>query len=268
MAFRALRRLRPVARGERPLDPGCRRGARGFGAHVEGGIQTITGVGSDVVAKVYPLEVAFEFIQYTGVDVFAPAIGNAHGLYHAEPEPTLDLQRVSDLVEKEAIPIALHGGTGMSEVYFRGLVARGCAKVNISTALKRSFMQACHEFLEAAAERDEWGTPSFFAHARRGVVEMARASFRSSSARGCRVQRSAAPRRRAHRRRTSGRDPARLERRREGIERGLDPRLGRQHPQQRPIEDGERGLVAGSTHYDLAGRPRGARARTTPRCRC
>lgn len=151
--------------------------ARTFGAHVEGEIETITGVedgvGSDAVGATYPLDAALEFIRFTGVDVFAPAIGNAHGLYRATP--TLDLQRVSDLVEKEQVPIALHGGTGMSKVQFRELVARGCAKVNISTALKRSFMQASHEYLVAAAEEDHWDPPSLFAHASAGVIEMARA---------------------------------------------------------------------------------------------
>ena len=43
------------------------------------------------------LEVALGFVQSTGVDVFAPAIGNAHGMYATAP--TLDAQRVSDIVE-------------------------------------------------------------------------------------------------------------------------------------------------------------------------
>ena len=88
--------------------------ARAVGAHVEGEIEAITGVedgiGSDDVAKRQSLEVAVDFIQRSGVDVFAPSIGNAHGVYVAEP--TLDAQRVSDLVEATGIPIALHGGTG------------------------------------------------------------------------------------------------------------------------------------------------------------
>ena len=52
-------------------------------------------------------------------------------------EPALDAQRVTDIVEAEPIPIALHGGTGMTDEQFPDLIARGCAKVNISTALKR-----------------------------------------------------------------------------------------------------------------------------------
>ena len=52
--------------------------------------------------------------------------------------PTLDAQRVTDIVEAEPIPIALHGGSGMTDEQFTDLIARGCAKVNISTALKRT----------------------------------------------------------------------------------------------------------------------------------
>ena len=74
------------------------------------------GIGSDEVAKRQSLEVAVDFIERSGVDVFAPSIGNAHGVYVAEP--TLDAQRVSDLVEATGIPIALHGGTGMTDEQF------------------------------------------------------------------------------------------------------------------------------------------------------
>ena len=99
--------------------------ARSYGANVEGEIEAITGVeddiGSDEVAKQQSLPVALEFIRKTGVDVFAPAIGNAHGVYHAEPH--LDAQRVSDIVAAQPIPIALHGGTGMTDAQFTDLIA-------------------------------------------------------------------------------------------------------------------------------------------------
>ena len=104
--------------------------ARRYGAHVEGEIEGIAGVedgvGSDTADGRQSLEVVVDFVRTTGVDVFAPAIGNAHGLYKAEP--TLDAQRVSDIVAAVAIPIALHGGTGMTNAQFKDLIGRGCAK--------------------------------------------------------------------------------------------------------------------------------------------
>jgi fructose-bisphosphate aldolase class II len=141
------------------------REARGYGAHVEGEIESITGVedgvGSDAESARQSLEVSLDFIRRTGVDVFAPAIGNAHGVYRRAP--VLDFQRVSDIVAAEPIPIALHGGSGMSDDQFRDLIARGCAKVNISTALKMTYMQSTLRELTAAEAADKWDPPSLFA---------------------------------------------------------------------------------------------------------
>ena len=91
------------------------------GAAVEGEIEGIEGkeddIGSDEASKLQSLETAVDFIRKTGVDVFAPAIGNAHGQYTSAPK--LDHQRVTDLVEATDIPMALHGGTGLSDDQFR-----------------------------------------------------------------------------------------------------------------------------------------------------
>ena len=138
--------------------------ARRYGAHVEGEIEAITGVedghGSDEVGARQSLEVSLDFIRRTGVDVFAPSIGNAHGVYTSEP--VLDFQRVSDIVEAEPVPIALHGGSGMSDAQFHDLIARGCAKVNISTALKMLFMNSSLENLRRAEATNKWDPPTVF----------------------------------------------------------------------------------------------------------
>src|SRR3954467_265176 len=142
--------------------------ARARGAHVEGEIEGIQGVeddvGSDAAAVQQSLEVAVDFIKRTGVDCFAPAIGNAHGQY--KQAPVLNARRVSDLVAATGIPMALHGGTGLSDEQLTDLIARGCAKVNISTALKETYMRSGLEFLREAGERDKWDPPSLFRHQR------------------------------------------------------------------------------------------------------
>src|SRR3954464_15461016 len=154
--------------------------ARRHGAHVEGEIEGIQGVedgvGSDEAASQLGLEVAVDFIQRTGIHCFAPAIGNAHGQYSASP--TLDHQRVSDLVEATGVPMALHGGTGLSDEQFTDLISRGCAKVNISTALKEAFMTSGLELLKTAERQDKWDPPSLFRHQRAAVMEMARSHIR------------------------------------------------------------------------------------------
>jgi ketose-bisphosphate aldolase len=152
--------------------------ARRYGAAVEGEIEGIQGVedgvGSDAASRIHSLDVALDFIRATGIDCFAPAIGNAHGMY--KTTPTLDNQRVSDIVAAVPIPIALHGGTGMTPDQFSDLISRGCAKVNISTALKIRFMQSGFEYM--TAHPGEYDPPALFRAQRAEVVEMAKAHIR------------------------------------------------------------------------------------------
>lgn len=148
--------------------------ARRHGAHVEGEIETITGVeddhGSDEESIRQSLEVQLEFLRATAVDVFAPAIGNAHGTYTSTP--VLDAERISEIVAAHPLPIALHGGSGLTEAQFRDLIARGCAKINISTALKECFMKSELAFLQEARERDVWDPPALMRATREKVIDL------------------------------------------------------------------------------------------------
>jgi len=147
--------------------------AKAYGAQVEGEIEGIMGVedgvGSDKASTVQSLDTALDFIRSTGVDIFAPYIGNAHGMYKAAPK--LDVQRVSDIVAAVPIPIALHGGTGLLPEQFRDLIARGCAKINISTAVKISYMKANLAYLQE--HPGKYDPPSLFRFVRTEVMAMA-----------------------------------------------------------------------------------------------
>ncbi len=147
-----------------------------YGAGVEGEIEGIKGVedgiGSDTESLRQSLDVALDFIRTTHVDCFAPAIGNAHGVYQAEPK--LDAERVSDIVSAIPVPIALHGGTGLTDQQFKDLIARGCAKVNISTALKVTYMKSNLAFLRDTEAKDKWDPPSLFRAVRQDVIDMAK----------------------------------------------------------------------------------------------
>ncbi|RJP20155.1 MAG: class II fructose-bisphosphate aldolase [Candidatus Omnitrophota bacterium] len=72
--------------------------------------------------------------------VFAPAIGTAHGVYKGEPKIAFD--RLEEIAKRTGLPIALHGGTGLSDDVFKRCIALGCAKVNISTQLKYTFIDS------------------------------------------------------------------------------------------------------------------------------
>lgn len=148
--------------------------AERHGADVEGEIESVMGVeddiGSDEAGVVHPVEVSAKFIADTGVYSFAPAIGTAHGLYKHTPE--LHPERVSELVAVHPMPMVLHGGTGLEESQFTDLIARGCAKVNISTALKIAFVDSHREYLGANPGKSD--PPALLGHVREAVKQMAK----------------------------------------------------------------------------------------------
>ena len=144
-----------------------------YGALVEGeieGFKRVEEMGDAEAVAEQTLETAVAFVKTTGVDIFAPAIGNAHGMY--KTTPNLDSQRVTDIVEATGKPVALHGGTGMTPDQFADLIARGCAKVNISTALKIAFIQSGADYV--AEHPTEYDPPKLFVAQRAAVVAMAR----------------------------------------------------------------------------------------------
>ncbi len=157
--------------------------AKRYGALVEGeieGFKRVEDIADDEEMEEQSLAVAVDFIKSTGVDVFAPAIGNAHGMYRATPK--LDSQRVTDIVAATGIPVALHGGTGMTPEQFSDLIGRGCAKVNISTALKISFMRSGYDYM--TEHPGQYDPPSIFRAQRAAVMEMAKDHMRMFGSEG------------------------------------------------------------------------------------
>jgi len=151
--------------------------ARRYGADVEGeieGFKRTEDMTGDEAQHVQSLDVVVDFVRETGVDIFAPAIGNAHGTY--KTAPTLDSQRVTDIVEATGKPVALHGGTGMAPDQFSDLIARGCAKVNISTALKIAYMQSGYDFM--TEHPGDYDPPKIFTAQNTAVKEMAKYHIR------------------------------------------------------------------------------------------
>jgi ketose-bisphosphate aldolase len=125
--------------------------ARKVGAAVEGELEAVKGVedevGSEEEGRLVRLDKCVEFLEQTGIDSFAPAIGTAHGLYKSAPKINFD--RVREIVTAYPVPIVLHGGTGLTDDVFKRLIAEGCAKVNISTMLKITYCDANREYLDA-----------------------------------------------------------------------------------------------------------------------
>ena len=117
--------------------------AHAMGASVEGEIghvgQGATDDGLVTDSYTTPQE-AIDFVNATGVDALAVAIGSAHGVYKSKPR--LDLQRLREISAAVDTPLVLHGGSGLSDDDFRNVIAGGMSKINIFTDLCLAGSQA------------------------------------------------------------------------------------------------------------------------------
>ena len=93
--------------------------------------------------------VAADFVQKTGVDALAVAVGNAHGDYKFPPK--LDFERITAIREATGTPLVLHGGSGLSDDDFREAVRRGVCKINIFTDLDKAGKAGIEEGLKQGA---------------------------------------------------------------------------------------------------------------------
>lgn len=92
---------------------------------------------------------AKEFVDRTGVDALAVAIGTAHGAYPKGKIPKLDFERLKELKAALKMPLVLHGGSGAGEENIRKAVAYGINKINVCTdafaVAKETFMKGCEK---------------------------------------------------------------------------------------------------------------------------
>lgn len=85
-------------------------------------------------------ELARDFVDRTGIDALAVAIGNAHGKYKGEPK--LDFPRLDRIRQQTGIPLVLHGGSGISPADFRRAIALGIHKINFYTGMSQAALAA------------------------------------------------------------------------------------------------------------------------------
>ncbi len=143
---------------------------------VEGELGTVSGVedqikvAEDEAALANPVQ-AVEFVERTGVDIFAPAIGTAHGVYKTK-NPKIDFERMGKIHQMLngngiKVPLVVHGGTGLPEDYIKKLIEMGGAKFNVSTELKHILIDATYTYI--ADHRDEYDPGKIDAAARDAI---------------------------------------------------------------------------------------------------
>jgi tagatose 1,6-diphosphate aldolase GatY/KbaY len=133
---------------------------------VEGELGTVSGVEDQIIVAENEAALAnpaqsVEFVERTGLDIFAPAIGTAHGVYKTK-NPKIDFERlgkINKLLNGTTVktPLVVHGGTGLPEDYIKKLIEMGGAKFNLSTELKRTLIDAKFSYISAHREEYEPG---------------------------------------------------------------------------------------------------------------
>ena len=137
--------------------------AHKLGASVEGELGRVAGVEDQLRIVEDPKllcdpDSSVEFVERTGVDVFAPAIGTAHGIYKTA-NPKIDFDRL-ELIRGRLrangldVPLVIHGGTGLPDETVGRLVKSGGAKFNVSTELKHVFIDTTFRYIQH--HRDEY----------------------------------------------------------------------------------------------------------------
>lgn len=122
---------------------------------VEGELGTVVGVEDDISVNEKDVmlcdpDKALDFVVNTGIDLLAPAIGTAHGLYKNEPKIIFEiLEKISKIINKDKVkaPLVIHGGTGLQVEVIKKLVELGGSKFNVSTNLKHCLIDASFNYL-------------------------------------------------------------------------------------------------------------------------
>ncbi|BAH46789.1 probable fructose/tagatose bisphosphate aldolase [Brevibacillus brevis NBRC 100599] len=152
--------------------------ARERGVNVEAELGKVGGVEDDLVvddadaALADPIECE-RFIELTGVNTLAPAIGTAHGIYKGEPR--IDFARIEEIARRVSVPLVLHGGSGIPEEQVKRAVQLGMAKMNVATELRIAFSQAIKGVFDNNPQENDPRT--YMKQAKQAVKEVALAKM-------------------------------------------------------------------------------------------
>lgn len=94
---------------------------------------------------------AVRFVEETGVDMLAPAVGNIHGII-ISGEPKLDIKLIKKIKEAVQIPLVLHGASGNSDREIRAAIKAGISIVHISTEIRVAWRDALRASLNASPD--------------------------------------------------------------------------------------------------------------------
>lgn len=91
---------------------------------------------------------AKDFVIRTGIDMFAPAIGNVHGMMVDAPEPKLHIDRLKEIASTIDQPLVLHGASGNTDEELKAAIDAGIVVVHINTEIRKAFRDGEMQYLE------------------------------------------------------------------------------------------------------------------------
>lgn len=92
-------------------------------------------------------EDAKKFVEQTGIDLLAPAVGNLHGMLKGMSNPHLDIDRIKAIREAAGVPLVLHGGSGITDEDFKAAIAAGISMVHINTEIRKAYRDGIRDYL-------------------------------------------------------------------------------------------------------------------------
>lgn len=124
--------------------------AHACGATVEAELGRLTGTEDNITVAEYESKLtdpdqAADFIRETGADALAICIGNVHGHYRRPPQ--LDFERLARIRERIAVPLVLHGASGLPVGLIRRAIDLGVRKFNVNTEVREAYLQAMRALL-------------------------------------------------------------------------------------------------------------------------
>jgi tagatose 1,6-diphosphate aldolase GatY/KbaY len=127
--------------------------AKNYDANVEAELGYIAKLGqsTEQMGFTEPADAKY-FVESTGVNALAIAIGSAHGFYKNEPK--LDLERLSNIRNVTDVALVLHGASGIPHSTLQLAVQKGICKVNLATEIKNIFMSQLKQDLIYSQEID------------------------------------------------------------------------------------------------------------------
>lgn len=123
-----------------------------YGANVEAELGYVAKLGQDQNAEPTAAADAKHFVEATGIDALAIAIGNAHGFYKEAPNLRLDSLR--EIRSVTSCALVLHGSSGIPDAQLQEAIRSGISKINLATETKNTFMKKLQALLAGNEEID------------------------------------------------------------------------------------------------------------------